>query len=626
MLSMIILSWFGAAWAQSEEPCVCPEEDPAAVFARSTEVFIARSGESIPSELTPLLSLKGELPERVYIADTWESCDLEAGPRGSMMLVIVDDVGHMSRCGGAGPLPQQGTSGAMSSGALRSWLRYGGWLAEAPPEAFLLEIVERELTSNPLRHGEQGVALKDFPGVDTQLKSGVPIRSLEARVMGPRWMQLSVMAGPDDVYYIGWHHEQGNSGNREVWESHALWQVSRGAPAALWRVESPHLPVLDAAPGERIGIESLAGAPHIAAFDDGSAIAVLPGAALFAVELDPARGWKSPQTLSDGSGSAQVAFASGDRAAVVAWVEGDVLRARRYLSGTGWSEPQRLAEPPASKPLLAVNDRGEALMAWRGLEGQLWSRWMDTDGEWSPPEALAGPGASAPHLALADNGRALLSWVEEGSVRARTATGRGRWSKPRAMSYDEAASTPHGAIDRWGRAVVAWIEGSGSHRELLARTHLPLRGWSPEPERLVTNRRGVVGPPVVSMSDTGGATVFWLQESSRAMLWARHFTLRRGWASPEQILLLGPVEPEQQPTAVRHDDGSVSVVWRGDRDGWTSRYLAGAGFGRLAAFEEITPVVQELGADSYRDSGIMFIWSQGDAAQAEIWVREQSAP
>lgn len=628
MLSMTLLWWLGAGvgWAQPER-CVCPDEDAAAIFARAAEVYIARTGDSIQSELTPMLALKGELPERTYLSDTWEACDLEPGPPGGLMLVVVDEVGHMSRCGGAGPLPTPGLESSMSAEQLRSWLRYGGWLAEPPDEAFVLEVVERELSANPLQYGEQGVAIENFADVDARLESGAPIRSLKARVPGPRWMSLDVMAGPGDVYYIGWHHEQGASGAREVWKSHSLWRREpSGKPVPLWRVESPHTPVLDAAPGERIGIEPLAAPPRIAAFDDRSAVAVLPGRDLFAIRLDPQRGWKPPETLSDGDASDQVTFAAGDAAAVVAWVEGDVLRSRRYTPADGWSETRRLAEPPAADPLLAVNDRGAALLAWTGLDGLLWTRQMGASGEWGAPEAIAERGATEVSISLSDSGRALVTWVQDEAVRARVTNHKGRWERPRALSYEKGGAHPSGAIDRWGRAVVVWAEGTGSRRELYVRTLLPVRGWSAEPEKLMTNRRGAVGPPAVVMSDAGGATVFWLQEGSRGQLWARHYTLRRGWASPEQRLLPGSVNPGQRPEVVLHDDGTISAAWVGDRSAWTCRYRGGAGFERVAAFEELDPPVQGIGIDGYIDSGTMFIWSQGAADPMEVWVREQPEP
>jgi len=624
MLWMTLLWWVGQGWAQAE-PCVCPEEDAAAVFARSSAVYIARSGDNIPSELTPLISLKGELPERAYITETWEACDLESGPQGSMMLIIVDDIGHLSRCGGAGPLPTPG-DGGMTATELQAWLRYGGWLSEPPAEDTLVRLVERELLANPLQYGEQGVAIDGFPDIDRRLTSGAPIRSLSARVPGPRWMSLTVMASEGGLYYIGWHHEQGDSGGRSVWESHSLWRLGGSDPIALWRAESPHTPVLDAAPGERVGIETLAGAPQIAAFDDGSAVAMLPGQELFALQLDPERGWKPPQPLSDGAASGEAVLASGDVAAVAAWVEDGVLRARRYTPSMGWSDTARLAEPPAADPSLAVNDRGEALLMWKGLEGQRYVRRMDAGGAWGPPVGVASAAATQTDVSLSDSGRGLMVWVEGGAVRGRRTDRKGSWGKQRALSYDKAAAQPSGAIDRWGRTVVAWVEGEGTSRELFARTYLPLRGWTAEPERLMTNRRGAAGPPSVVMSDTGGATVFWLQEGTRGMLWARHFTLRRGWASPEQVLLPGPADLTAPPAAALHDSGVVSLAWSGDGSGWTARYAAGAGFGRLAAFEELDPPVHGLSVDGYADDGAMFIWSQGAISPWEVWVREQPLP
>lgn len=625
---MMLFLWIGAAWAQENEPCVCPEEDSASVFARSAEVFIARSGRTMPSELTPIIALKGDLPRRAYISDTWEACDLEAGPRNSLMLVTVDEVGHMSRCGGAGPFPIPGSKDAMSAQALREWLRHGGWLGELMSEELLLQVVEREMTSNPVEYPEQGVAIEGFPDINTRLDSGIPIMSLQARVPGPRWMTLTTVAGPDGAYYVSWQHEKTINNERNVWESHSLWRHTPDGPVVLWHVESPQTPVLNADPSERIGIEVLSGKPMVAAFDDASAVAVMPGTSLFSLELDAGRGWQAPQILDAGANVEVFSFDAGDQSAVVAWEEGGALLARRFLPASGWSEPSSIAASSVSALQVVVNDAGMALMVWKVPDGQIWTARMSSSGEWEPATAVAGQNSSNPHIDLSSNGRSIIVWVEDGAIRTRQMDRRGNsWSRQRALSYQRTAEHPRAAIDRWGRAVVVWAEGAGLAREVYARTHRPLRGWEDDPERLVTNRRGRVGLPEVIIADGGGASVFWLQEGSRAMLWGRDYTSRRGWSNAKQVLLLEGVQDDQRPASVLHADGTVTLAWVGEQSGWTSRYIiGGAGFERQNAFEEHSSEVLSLSMDAYGEHGIMLIWSQGDEMPVEIWFREHSSP
>ena len=143
----------------------------------------------------------------------------------------------------------------------------------------------------------------------------------------------------------------------------------------------------------------------------------------------------------------------------------------------------------------------------------------------------------------------------------------------------------------------------------------------------MTNRRGRVGLPEVILADGGGASVFWLQEGSRAMLWGRDYTSRRGWSHGKQVLLLESVQDDQRPASVLHADGTVTLAWIGEQSGWTSRYIiGGAGFERQNAFEEHAPDVLSLSIDAYGEQGIMFLWSQGDEMPVEVWFREQSSP
>ena len=620
----------GEAAAQGGDACTCTAEDPATVFSRAREVYIARSGDVMQNELTPMVSLKGVMPERAYVAETWRECDLLPGAPGQLMLVAVEPDGHMSRCNGSGPLPmlsdaegegvRLGLQEPLTDADLREWLRLGGWSDERLPEELVKTSIRRELDAHPLMRGEDGVAISGYTGLE-YTQAEFPIRSLAARVEGPRWMSLEALRGPSKLFYVGWQQEATVEGQRAVWESHSLWQETSAGVVSVWRHETPPLPVLDAAPGERVATEALVAAPSLSAFPGGGALVVVPGPELYALALDPQRGWLAPETLGRGEASQTVAVASAEDAAVAVWLEEGALRARRYTPQGGWADPERLAEAPAQEPRLTMNERGEALLVWRGLGDSLWLRTMSAGGAWSRPVEVAPPGAREPHAVLGPGGHALLVWIEGGAVRARRTNRRGQWSSVRALSYGEQASAPRAAVDRLGRALVVWIEGEGTKRELYARDYLPLRGWGADPDKLLTNRRGAAGMPEVVMSSTNGATIFWLQQGTRSSMWARRYTLRRGWSNPEQVTLLDEAD-DQRPAAVLHRDGTISLAWTGSGSGWTVRYMPGHGFLPFAAIEEDTRPVRAVTLDAYDESAVMFLWTQGERDPLQVWVRE----
>ena len=163
LLSLISLT------AAAEE-CVCPEEDPGQIYSRVQTAMLVRSGESLPTELTPLVALKGELPEHAYITETWDACDLEAGPPGSMMLLLTDTNGLQTRCGGAGPL-SKAITGQRASGEsdLTAWLRLGGWTHDALPADLIALTLDRELQANPLEYPEESVVVGGYPSLDIQV-------------------------------------------------------------------------------------------------------------------------------------------------------------------------------------------------------------------------------------------------------------------------------------------------------------------------------------------------------------------------------------------------------------------------------------------------------------------------
>ncbi len=602
--------------------------DPSAVFAEATAIYLARSGDSIPSELSPLAAIKGALPQRAYIAGQPDDpCALQAGSRGEMMLIIEDAERRMSQCSGGGPLPKllagrQTEAGPSDESMLLEWLRLGGWSDAAPPEDVVVRSIERELKQRPLQSEEQGVVVSNFDGLEV-LHKGQPLRSVRARVEGPRWMELTAVHLDDELFYLRWQQETTGALDHQWWESHSLWQRTGSGLALLWRVHTAQVPILDAPAPENIAVEPVHSPPDVAAFGDGEAVALVGGETLYALQLNPERGWTSAESLDD-SGEATDAFLAGSSdAALAVWQRGSTLHARRFTPRGGWSAPLTVAEGVATEAdaVAAVGPSGHAVVSWQQADGSRWVRRMSDSGAWIDAAAVS-PGAG--HVAIAVNrqGSAALIWQEDSAIRTSHHTRRGSWSSPETLSREnEQPDRPTIAIDRWGRMVAVWRSEIDGQVELRARTALPIRGWSPRTESLLTSRRGPISPPEVVMDPMGEAMVIWLESGVRGALWTRRHTLRRGWDPGEQVLLPGEADPATLAVTM-HSDSSVAAAWIGRGSGWTARYIPGMGWGEVAIIETRTAPVGTIRLASYDSSSTLFLWSQGSSDPVQLWARE----
>ena len=206
------------------------------------------------------------------------------------------------------------------------------------------------------------------------------------------------------------------------------------------------------APSQRISTPAAATeSPKLAMDRLGNAIAVWQRSSgadsVVQAAIRPARGaWSAPQDLSspgDVAFGASVAIRAGKVTAV--WM---VLRDRRTavqssartIAGS-WSVPQTVSGPVgnASTPVVAVDDQGGAVAAWRWSDGAflvVQAAARPTGGVWSAPETLSGPGRSAsqPLVAMDASGNAVAAWLRfNGSWTAAQVA-----SRPAGKAWEEA--------------------------------------------------------------------------------------------------------------------------------------------------------------------------------------------
>ncbi len=628
-ISGILLTMFLSLFslAAAAEDCVCPDEDPAAVYARVTSAMLARSGQSLPTELTPMVSLKGDLPERAYITDTWDACDLEAGPSGSMMLLLIDAEGFQTRCGGAGPLSHAMTGQDTTGGSsLSTWLRLGGWSDEVLPLDVITTTLKRELSDNPLEYPEDTITVGNYTGLNL-IVDGTVVRSAMLRSEGPRWMVVDGLQLDDEFFYLHWVQEVTGNNDPWQWESHSMWRRTDVGIVPLWRVESRHIPILQvtSAP-ETIAALPADAAPMLAAIGS-SALALLEQDGLHAIHLDADRGWSSPEVIA--SAGADPVFTSAGNRAQVAWSQAGTLHTRQYRASAGWGKPIVVAEGAAADPqtVLAMGSSGDVLISWVHTSGARRVRVLSSKGTWTDATEVAPADSAHAHAAVNSKGQAALTWTHGDQIIATRYSPRGGWDTPRTLSQpNETADVSRVGIDRWGRIMVAWrseITGQGvsAHAELYARTWAPLRGWQPLAVPLLTSRRGAISPPVVVMDAIGESVVLWLEQGARASVWARHHTARRGWDEPVHSTGLGQAEVDSlQVTS--HGGGSVTAVWIGQRSAWTNQFIHGLGWGRVSALESADMTVHDVSIASAGESMTMYLWTQGDRETIQLLYRE----
>jgi hypothetical protein len=185
---------------------------------------------------------------------------------------------------------------------------------------------------------------------------------------------------------------------------------------------------------------------HLSMSASGHAWAFWPGSregggeATWSSHASPGQGWSTPEALEIpvwSSNQRYLALGTDDAGGVtVAWLaasNGSSVWARRFVPGQGWGLPSRLSSQEGvslSVPRLAVNARGEALVAWRNVTSDvtrqsLWAARFTPDTGWSGATLLQdGPGPFEGYttvdpvsVGIDDTGAGLVTFIRPKGTR-----------------------------------------------------------------------------------------------------------------------------------------------------------------------------------------------------------------
>jgi hypothetical protein len=269
---------------------------------------------------------------------------------------------------------------------------------------------------------------------------------------------------------------------------------------------------------------------------------------------------------------------SGD--AVVAWTRWGGVWARVWDAGCGtWTDAVVLMDVPGSTSLDAVIDPdGNATVVWNWdnddstLGLLLASRFDAAAGTWGAPviPSLSVGGYIWPPLAVTDPcGNVTVTWRENNpgvidtDVRAiRFEVASNTWTSPTTLGQ---GGDPEIAVASTGVVIVVW-----QFEDLLAAVHDPDDGWS---EPILVEEGDDYHPNYhkVGLDKHGCATVIWAEDQSPNQNDHEAFAVRLDVHSKSvesKVLLDGGLGRSFTTALVVDGDGAATAAWIREPEGW----------------------------------------------------------
>lgn len=197
--------------------------------------------------------------------------------------------------------------------------------------------------------------------------------------------------------------------------------------------------------------------------------------------------WSASKTLSDrhefcGGNQSVTIDASGDAVAVWLAQRGakSFVESASRVAGGHWSAARVLGSGAGiyEHPRVRMDARGDAIAVWaqpapEGGKSTIWARIRPHRASWGRPTRIADGGAGPPSLAVNERGDALVAWQGKRGIEALTRAAGACWSTPQhvpsGVSFRPPFPTdPTAALDARGEGIVAWGDSRGISTSTLA--------------------------------------------------------------------------------------------------------------------------------------------------------------
>jgi hypothetical protein len=196
---------------------------------------------------------------------------------------------------------------------------------------------------------------------------------------------------------------------------------------------------------------------------------------------------------------------------------GIVMLHSSAADAAGWLSPLDLSPTGADaiEPDLALNEAGDAVVAWRLQEGGssvIKARTRPPAGSFSSPVSLssAGPAIASPEVALNATGAAVVAWRNGTSIEVATRPAGGSFSAPESIpAPGPSTSDPQVALDAAGDVVVVWLTTAGNGLTSTVETATRPAGGSFSARSPVPGAALHPVEPRLALTSAGEALVVW---------------------------------------------------------------------------------------------------------------------
>jgi plastocyanin len=290
--------------------------------------------------------------------------------------------------------------------------------------------------------------------------------------------------------------------------------------------------------------------------------------------------------------------------AAVAWLgPGQVVQVATRQPLGGFSSPLDLSPAGENRaPQVAEDAAGDATVVWYTFGSNfLVEAATVTGGMPSAPVTLSAAGKKAllPTVAMNDRGDTIVAWTRgEGSIGVVQASFRpagGSFGAPVSLSPDgESATAPRVAIDDAGDATVVWDRNNGGH-ELVEEATRPAATGNFSKAAVLSNEAESAIQPFVVMNAEGDTAVTWAASNGAAHV-VQVSVRPAGGTFDKAVSVSTEAANAAFPQVALDGRGDPGVVWTLEFGGdLIVQYAAGTSLGTF-------PTVQDLAFESWAPS------------------------
>jgi hypothetical protein len=277
----------------------------------------------------------------------------------------------------------------------------------------------------------------------------------------------------------------------------------------------------------------------------------------------------NPQVAVDGSGRVIAVWQAQDATPFTN------IWSNSFTPGSGWGTAtiiESIASNNCENPQVAVEDDGDAFVVWQASDGMgtgyIWANQYSVSGGWGTEVLLdTQPEAQRPAVAVDNNGNAVVAWQSDLGgryiIRGTFYWASGGWRWVTLVGLDSTANCtdPQVAYDPNGDAIAIWLNDN-DNEIFTNRFVLSENTWGTDWEAFSNSQDAE--PPALAIDANGNMIVVWSQYDASSyynLIKSNRYTAATGWEGPVTISSVANSDGYYPDVAI-DASGAAMAVWR----------------------------------------------------------------